>query len=111
MVTDLYNLVRDLIDEAKKQKNLEFVDKLIELKLAVSELQEENNSMKKKLEIIDQVERHDDGNYITLKNDMLKIKYCSTCWGREAKLIQIEKETGNCPVCYNNLISATRGKA
>ena len=36
MVTDLYNLIRDLIDEAKNQKNLELVDKLIDLKLAVS---------------------------------------------------------------------------
>ena len=110
MVVDLYNLVRDLINESKNQKNLELVDKLIDLKLAVSELQDENDFLKKKMEIINQVERHDDGNYITLKNDALKIRYCSTCWGRESKLIQTAKETGNCPVCYNSFIAATRGK-
>lgn len=110
MVKDLYSLVRDLIDEAKKQKNLEFVEKLIDIKLAVSDLQDENDSLKKKLDIVVQVERHDDGNYITLKNDELKIRYCSTCWGKDAKLIQTAKETGNCPVCYNSFIAATRGK-
>ena len=34
-VMDIYQLVRDLIDEAKKQKNLELVDKLIEIKLSL----------------------------------------------------------------------------
>ena len=110
MVTDLYNMIPDLIDEAKNQKNLELVDKLIDLKLAVSKLQDENEFLKKKMEMIDQVERHDNGNYITLKNDALKIRYCSTCWGKESKLIQTAKETGNCPVCYNSFLAARRGR-
>lgn len=109
MVTDLYNLIRDLIDEAKNQKNLELVDKLIDLKLAVSKLQDENEFLKKKMEMIDQVERHDNGNYITLKNDALKIRYCSTCWGKESKLIQTAKETG-LPRLLQQFLSCKKGK-
>ena len=50
MIMDLYSLVRDLIEEAKEQKNLSLVEKLIDIKLAISELQDENEALKKKLE-------------------------------------------------------------
>ena len=45
-VMDIYQLVRDLIDEAKKQKNLELVDKLIEIKLSLSEIEDENRDLR-----------------------------------------------------------------
>ena len=51
---DIYQLVRDLIDEAKKQKNLELVDKLIEIKLSLSEIEDENRDLKKKIEELEQ---------------------------------------------------------
>ena len=38
-IMDVYQLVRDLIEEAKKEKNLEMVDQLIEIKLFLSEIQ------------------------------------------------------------------------
>lgn len=53
-VMDIYQLVRDLIDEAKKQKNLELVDKLIEIKLSLSEIEDENRDLKKKIEELEQ---------------------------------------------------------
>lgn len=117
MVMDLYSLVRDLIDEAQKQKNLEFVDKLIDLKLAISEIQDENELLKKQLNDIDQIERHADANYITLKNDSLKIKYCTTCWGKNKILIQLNENNEldefypKCPICLNDFIAArNRGR-
>ena len=112
VVTDIYQLIKDLIDEAKEQKNIELVDKLIDIKLAVSELKDENVSLKKKLEIQDDIERHIEGNYITLKSDSLKIKYCSTCWGKDGKFIQLMDEIestvypNKCPVCFNNWLKA-----
>ena len=39
---DIYYLVRDLIAEAKNQKNLELFDRLIEIKLALSEIEDKN---------------------------------------------------------------------
>lgn len=109
---DLYQLVRDLIDEAQKQKNLKLVDKLIEIKLAISDIQEENKELKSELELQQNVVRHSDGNYITLENDQKKIRYCSTCWGNDHKLIQIgdakiyKEGYPQCPICFNNWLKA-----
>ena len=112
---DLYQLVRDLIDEAKKQKNLELVDKLIEIKLAISDIQDENKKLKDELEQQQNVVRHSDGNYITLEDDQQQIKYCSTCWGNNHKLIQLSDDKmymegyPKCPICFNNLLNSRKG--
>ena len=50
-VMDIYQLVRDLIDEAKNQKNLELVDRLIEIKLALSEIEDVGSSITRILEL------------------------------------------------------------
>lgn len=111
-IMDLYQLVRDLIKEAKEQKNIELVDKLIEVKLAISEIEDENQTLKKQLEQQSQIVRHEDGNYITLMDDPLQIRYCSTCWGNDKKLIQLMEELNiyrnlsKCPICFNNFLRA-----
>ena len=106
---DLYQLIRDLIDEAKKQKNETLIQKLIDIELIVLDIQKENKELKEKLEQKDNIERHIDGNYITLKNEEPKIKYCSTCWGNGEKLIQINENhksgVPQCPVCYLNWLN------
>ena len=110
MIKDIYQLIRDLIDEAQKQRNLEFVDKLIEVKKAFSELQDENKELTDKLDMRNRIIRHEEGEYVTLNGDLANIFYCSTCWGQSSKLIQINKGTMKCPVCFNAFISATKGK-
>ena len=112
MVMDLYQLVKDLIDEAKKQKNSELAEKLIDVKLLISDIQDENRKLKEELVLIKNVERHSDGNYVTLKDDELHIQYCSTCWGRDGKLIQLRDEDEDrkglprCPICFENWLKA-----
>ena len=111
-VMDVYQLIRDLIEDAKKAQNADMVSQLIDIKLILSDIQDENKLLKKELEQSQNVERHTDGNYITLKDDELHIKYCSTCWGNDRKLIQLMKdkrlEAGvpNCPICLNNWLKA-----
>lgn len=111
-VIDIYQLVRDLIDEAKEQKNMELVDKLIEIKLEISDIQEENNRLKKELEQEKNIQRHPDGNYLTLIDDELNIEYCSTCWGKDRKLIQLREKNEQreglprCPICFDNWLRA-----
>lgn len=115
MIMDLYQLVRDLIEEAREQKDLEMVNKLIEIKLAISEIQDENRALKKQLEQQRKIVRHEDGNYVTLADDSPEIQYCSTCWGKDNKLIQLDKELNKdknlskCPVCFNNWLKARNG--
>ncbi len=99
-VMDIYKLIRDLIDEAKKQKNLELVDALIEIKLKVCELEEENNDLLRQIKIKESVVRHVDGAYITLKDDPKEIRYCAVCWGRDGKLIQMHDR--GCIICETN---------
>lgn len=53
-VVDIHQLIKDLIDEAKNQKNLELVDKLIDIKLALVELEDENRDLKKKIGDLEQ---------------------------------------------------------
>ena len=111
VVTDVYQLIKDLIEEAKKTKNDSMVRQLIDIKLALSDLQDENKKLKEQLEQQQQIVRHSDGNYITLKDDELNIQYCSTCWGREKVLIQLDAEEvrsglPRCPICFNNWLRA-----
>lgn len=95
-VMEIYQLVKDLIDEAREQKNMELVEKLIDVKIAVNELKEENVELRKQLDTKESVIRHNEGQYITLKGDD-SIKYCSTCWGQNGKLIQMSNE--RCFIC------------
>mgnify|MGYP002613642110 CR=1 FL=1 len=114
VVTDVYQLIKDLIEEAKKTKNDSMVRQLIDIKLALSDLQDENKKLKEQLEQQEQIVRHSDGNYITLKDDELHIQYCSTCWGKEKMLIQLNEEDNDsglprCPICFNNWLKARNG--
>lgn len=88
-IMDIYKLIRDLIEEAKEHKNLKLVDDLIEIKLKVSELEEENRELRNNANLKKSIVRHSDGTYITLKDDPQHIRYCAICWGRENKLIQL----------------------
>lgn len=110
-VMDVYQLIKDLIEEAKKTRNDSMVSQLIDIKLALSDLQDENKKLKEQLEQQQQIVRHLDGNYITLKDDELNVQYCSTCWGREKVLIQLDAEEDRsglprCPICFNNWLRA-----
>ena len=88
-VMDIYQLVRDLIDEAKKQKNLELVDKLIEIKLS--------NIIEEDLELLPK------GYYIrkSEKAEGKDIKYCVACWQNIKKLMPYVNSVGSSKICCN----------
>ena len=109
-VMDIYQLVRDLIDEAKKQKNLELVDKLIEIKLSLSEIEDENRDLKKKIEELEQsniieedLELLPKGYYIrkSEKAEGKYIKYCVACWQNIKKLMPYVNSVGSSKICCN----------
>ena len=113
---DIYQLIKDLIDEAKKEKNLEMVDQLIEIKLALSEMQDENRDLKRRIEELEQaciteedLELQDRGYYIrkSEKEEGKNIRYCVACWQNTKKLMPYIPSIGrsiHCSNC-NNVIS------
>lgn len=109
-VMDIYQLVRDLIDEAKNQKNLELVAKLIDIKVALSTIEDENRDLKKKIEELGQsniteedLELLPQGCYIrkSEKAEGKDIKYCAACWQNNKKLMPYVKSVGGTEQCSN----------
>jgi len=115
-VMDIYQLIRDLIDEAKKEKNLEMVNQLIEIKLALSEIQDENNDLKRRIVELEQaciaeedLELQPQGYFIkkSEKEEGRNIKYCVACWHNTKKLMPYTLSVGRAIQCSNchNVIS------
>lgn len=107
---DIYQLVRDLIDEAKKQKNHEMVDQLIEIKLALSDLQDENNELKRRIVELEQsniieedLDLQPQGYYIKKsdKEQGKNIRYCAACWQNNHKLMPYITSIGTAMQCSN----------
>lgn len=115
----LYEGFKDVISVAQKADNVELYKQLLDLSAEALDMQnqlyqltQENIELKRQLSEEDAVIRHTEGNYITLLNDALEIQYCSTCWGKEHKLIQLREECEErkglprCPICFDRLLSA-----
>lgn len=95
-IMDIYQLIRDLIDEARKERNLEMVDQLIEIKLALLQLQDENTELKRRITELEQEEKIEEdlelqskGYYIRIseKEKGIDVKYCVACWQNTKKLM------------------------
>lgn len=113
-IMDVYQLVRDLIDEAKKEKNLEMVDQLIAIKLALSEMQDENNDLKRRITELEQasiteedLELQSQGYYIkkSEKEEGKNIKYCAACWQNTKKLMPYIPSIGRAFPSYGSMPS------
>lgn len=48
-VMDTYSLVKDLIKEAKERKNLEIVEKLLDIQEYLFDIREENEALKQRI--------------------------------------------------------------
>ncbi len=87
---------------AKKKNDMEFMSTVVEIQTQIIELKQQNELLIKKLDLSDKILRHSDGLYVTLKDDPNNIRYCSTCWGRDGKLVQIGSH--QCNVCHTALL-------
>ena len=99
----LYDGIKDILSIAQKADNIELYKKLLDLGQAALDLQAENqrllaevSELRKSVNEEKRIVRHKDGLYITLADDDQQIHYCSTCWGNERKLIQLNDER-----CFN----------
>ena len=100
-VMDIYSLIKDLMDEAEKNKNEQLVSKLIVIEKQVNELDKENQELKKALDIQENRIWDDNNMSFTLPENP-KVHYCSVCYGHNGKLIpmwDLPKRGLACRVC------------
>ena len=106
----LYDGIKDVAKVLQKADNVDLYKQLLdlgaqalELQNEAGKLQTENTSLKKELEIKDDIVRYEEYLFVTRESDEAKIKYCSRCWDAERKLIQVDcyYDAGRfkCPHC------------
>lgn len=98
-ITDLLSTATKI---AREKQDQELLSMITEIQSQFIDLREEVESIKKQLDISDKVIRHSDGLYVTIKDDPENIRYCSTCWGKDGKLVQIGDRL--CHVCHTQLL-------
>lgn len=116
----LYEVIKDAASVAQKADNIELYKILldvqqqaIEIQQRLYELTKENESLKGILETSDRVVRYEEKTIVTLENDKQNISYCSRCWDKDKKTIQVvKKENGrfSCPECNNSGIYSDEQK-
>jgi len=109
----LYDGIREVAKLIQQSGNLELYHKLLDLSSEaldlqekVSRLKEENELLKKKKAIDDDIVYHVDP-FLTRKSDngMIPIRYCAACWAGNEKLVPMQlyqDEYGKkvlCPLC------------
>lgn len=104
----VYEAIKDCVSIAQKADNIPLVEKLIDAQKQILDLMEENRKLKEDLRKNEETEtvaksivRHKEA-FITLKDDTDKKVFCSCCWGRDRKLIQVQVgqyATYQCQAC------------
>ena len=91
----LYDAMKDVAKLAQKADNIELYQRLIDLSAQALDLQaentklkEENAELKKRKDLANEIVRHKEP-YITLRNDVNDLCYCSHCWDSQQLLIQL----------------------
>lgn len=104
----LYDGIKDVAKIVQQADNIELYKTLLDLsaqaldmQAEISSLQKENDELKAELCKKKNIIRHK-GLYITLEGERPGIVYCSSCYGKDNKFIQMfdyDEKCYNCPVC------------
>ena len=108
-----FSSLAKILQEAGK---IDLYQKVIELQGMTQEVMEQNrilneeiDTLKKKIEIRDSLDYKDDSYYITdNEGNLIKGPFCSKCWDSEDRLVRLHKNEssdgkiyGWCPNCKN----------
>jgi len=115
----VYDIIKDIAKVAKNAGNIEIFNSLLDVQQQALDLQQENVKLKQQLEELQNIKelenrvvRHE-YTIITLKDDGSDIRYCSSCWDKDRKLVQIivsrpsingiesSSSKVKCPICEN----------
>lgn len=86
MISSLYDLIKTAFEEARKKKQTELAEKILDIEIKVKELADENERLHKELDIVNNMIYDNNGESFTLPNNP-NIHYCSVCYGHSKKLI------------------------
>ncbi len=111
----LYDGIKDVAKIVQQADNVDLYRQLLDLSAQALELQaenarlkEENAELKKGRDYESRIQRHQQP-YLTIVDESPVVYYCSVCWGKDKKLIQMRynRETDYscrslfCIVCNN----------
>ena len=112
-LNDLYELIKMTLGLARKIRNQEIVDKIMDIQNAFFEIREENQNKNDKIrELEAKINELQESKvlaeqlifsprgFITKQGESPRIPYCSHCWGEHNKLIPLSQLTSN-PIKYN----------
>ena len=109
----LLDSAKNILAMVKKYNDIELNQQIIDLTQQSLDLinenvrlTQENEELKKANDLESRIIRHKDF-YITLKDDEQEIHYCTTCWGKDHKLIQLTDED-RCFLCDTKWQEALR---
>lgn len=105
----LYEGIKDVAKVVQQADNIELYKKLLDLsaqaldmQAEIAMLKEENGELRKKKNMSGEIIRHPE-SYITLKNELPALYYCTHCWDVDGRLVQLSCSDYNgsflCPHC------------
>ena len=118
---DLYDILKDLIKEAKALKSQEMIslsmdvqEKLFEFKEEAENLKDENKRLKKEIKNLKQstIDENDivysPYGFFTLKSEKGRLPYCSACWKTQHKLVPLSRHAQwwnyKCSNCQSQVV-------
>ena len=71
---------------------IDIQQEVLNMQSEMFQIRKENEELKSIKDIENRILRHKGDTYITLKGDSDNILYCSRCWDKERKLVQLSED-------------------
>lgn len=115
MIGDIIDLFKEVKEIAEKHNNAEVMEKLTRLYGVITEIQEENERLEKRVKELeslhltnDDIEIHEKGYYFRKSevNSGKNIRYCAACYANYSKLYPfVSPSVGRNLICSNCKLS------
>ena len=112
-LNEIYELIKSTLGLARKIRNQEIVDKIMDIQNAFFEIREENQNKNDKIRELEAKINELQGSkvlaeqlifsprgFITKQGESPQIPYCSHCWGEYNKLIPLSQNINNVDIYY-----------
>lgn len=112
LISDAFAVTDRIKKLLEKAKDAQIRDELVSLQMLFIEIINENQQLKKELDMLKDIEEKEqqiertNGNIAKYKNKNKEFYICTNCWDSARTIVQVEKLGGNnndfrCPNCEN----------